>query len=115
MPSPFSSIAAWFAVYLLSSATSIAMSSASARLTVAEATRAVPTIGATAARMPRSFSDVDAHLGRRLGVRQIRDRRGIDRDERGDANEHELVRLEARRLDRVQGHAPEQVEQRSLI
>ena len=88
-----------------------------ARLTmlpVADATRAVPTIGATAASTPRTWSASMPASRRGSEVHQIRDRRGIDRDQRRDANEHERLRVEIRRLDRVRGHACEEVEDGSV-
>ena len=57
----------------------------------------------------------EAYLVRRSEVHEIRDGRGIDRDERGDANEHERLRVEARRRERIRGHVPEQVEDGGLI
>ena len=93
---------------------SIATSSAAAIAPVADATRAVPTIGATAARTPRIRSGSMPISRCRSEVEQVRGRRGIDRDERSDADEHQCLRIEARRLDRVRGHAREQVEDRGV-
>ena len=92
-----------------SSATSIATSSASTIAPVAEATRAVPTIGAIAAG-PADLLGVDADLAGHSEVQQVRDRRGIDGDERRDANEHECLPVETRRGHRVRGHRCKQVE-----
>ena len=57
---------------------------------------------------------VDIELARCLEVHQVRDRRGIDRHQRRDANEHQRLRVEAGRLDRVRSHAREQVEDRGF-
>src|SRR3954451_22570307 len=58
---------------------------------------------------------VDTGVGGRLEVQQIRGRRGIDRDERSEADEHERLRIETRRDNRVRGHAGEQVEDGGLV
>ena len=83
-------------------------------LPVADATRAVPTIGAIAARTPRTCSGSTLGLARRFEVQRIRDRRGIDRDERSDANEQQCFPVETRRSNGVCGHAREQVEDRGI-
>ena len=57
---------------------------------------------------------VDADLVCRSEVHQVRDRRGIDGDERGDANEHERLLIEARRVERGCRHVLEQVEDRGV-
>ena len=58
---------------------------------------------------------IDADLAGRAEVHQIRDRRGIHRDQRGDANQHECVRIETRRGDRGRGHPGEKVQDRGLL
>jgi hypothetical protein len=67
-------------------------------LLVAEAIRAVPTIGATAARTPRTCR-IDLEVTRSLEIECTRNRRCVDRDQRGDTHQHQRLRIEARRLD----------------
>ena len=68
-------------------------------LPVADATRAVPTIGAIAAEHAANLLGVYPDRPCRLEIQRIRDGGGVDRDERGDANEHEGLRVEARCLE----------------
>jgi hypothetical protein len=49
----------------------------------------------------------DADLTSGFEVQQIRGRRRVDRDQRSDANEHQRLRVEAGRLQRISGHLRE--------
>ena len=76
--------------------------------------RAVPTIGATAVRTPRTSLGVHARLAGSAEVERVRDRRRVDRDQRRDPDEHQRSLVQVRRLDRIRRHACQQVEDRSL-
>ena len=84
-------------------------------LPVADATRAVPTIGAMRGEHAADPLGVDADVGGHLEVHQVRERRRIDGDERSDANQHERLRVETRHGDGVRGHAREQIEDRGAL
>ena len=81
---------------------------------VAETIFVVPTIGAMAVNTPRMRSGVDADLGRGLQVHPVGEHRGVDCDERGDADEHHLRIVEAHGQDGLAGHAAQQLEDRGL-
>jgi hypothetical protein len=55
---------------------------------------------------------VDADVAGGADVKQVRGRWSVDRDERGDAHQHERLLIEGRGLDRVGGHRFEQVDNR---
>jgi hypothetical protein len=84
--------------------------SASTILPVVDATRAVPTIGATAARTPRTRSGSTCRDRTPFQGSSDTKRTGLNCDERGDANEHECFRIETRCRSRVRGHVCEQIE-----
>ena len=96
------------------SSASSASSSARTMLPVAEATRGCPDDRGDCRKNPANLLGVDLEVAYSGQIEGVRDWWCVDGDKRGDAHEHQRLRVEARRLDRSRGHTCEQVEDRGL-
>ena len=84
-------------------------------LPVAEAIRAVPDDRRDRGEHASEVLGVEADLAADLEVERVGDRWGVDRDQCGDADEHQRLGVEGRRVERVGGHSREQVEHGRVV